>query len=300
MLSKEELAALLEEMPKVLAAHEHELESGRAQVAEVELQRANEEFAIEQGLVLSNRHQRMIGFSLIGQREIFMSELAELMLPTDLVARFRLMPGSFEGYLLLSRPLFFQLLSMNFGAGPTLKATRPPMREYSRIERRFYARAVREILEQVQAAWSRISPVELGFEGLASRASVSESIAGHAVLATFDVRGFGESCRVRIAIPANAFAATERTGGRSPNRAGAADGPSLMEVPIELRARVGTAVLPLSEIEGLGPGTVIPLEAPSDGSLVIRIGEEDKFKAIGGSQGAHRAVQLTERVDRAE
>ncbi len=300
VLSREELAALLEEMPKVIAEHERELESGRTRVAEIELQRANEEFAIEQGLVFSNRHQRVIGISLIGQREIFMPELAELMLPTDVVARFRLRPGGYEGHLLLSRPFFFQLLSMNFGAGPTLKATRPPMREYSRIERRFYARAAREMLEQVQAAWSRLAPVQVEFEGLSSRASVSESTAGHAVLATFDVRGFGESCRVRLAISSSAFAAKEGAAMKLPAGARSGDGPSLMNVPIELRARVGTARIALSEIGNLAPGSILPLDAPSDGSLVIRIGDEDKFKAIAGSQGSKRAVQLTERIDRAE
>ena len=133
VLSREELEALLEEMPRVLEERENEIEPGRPQVADVELQRANEDFAFEQGLALSNCYQRVIGFSLIGQREIEMSELAELMLPTDLVVAFQILPKDVEGYLLLSRPLFFQLLSMSFGSGPTIKPTRPPTREPTRI-----------------------------------------------------------------------------------------------------------------------------------------------------------------------
>lgn len=287
-------------MPRVLEDRERDFETGRPRVAELELQRANEDFAFEQGLVLSNRYQRVIGFSLIGQREIEMGELAELMLPTDLVAAFSVMPKSLEGYLLLSRPFFFQLLSMSFGSGPTIKPTRPPMREYSRIERRFYGRAAREMLEQLESAWSKVAPVELAFDGMMSRASVAESHGGYAILATFDVKGFGEACRVRVAIPANAFSAKESAVPKQGGLHGLGAELSVMDVPIALRARVGTAELSLAEVGRLEPGAVIALDAPSDGSLVVRVGEQDKFRAIAGSQGSRRAIQLCERIDCAE
>ena len=128
VLSREELDALLEEIPKVVAERDADIDSHRPRYAEMDLQRANEDFAFEQGLALSNQYQRVIGFSLIGHREIDMSELAELMLPTDLVAAYQILPKGLEGYLLMSRPFFFQMLSMSFGSGPTIKPTRPPTR----------------------------------------------------------------------------------------------------------------------------------------------------------------------------
>lgn len=297
VLSREELDALLEEMPKVLSDREKEFEPGRPRVADVDLQRANEDFAFEQGLALSNRYQRVIGFSLIGQREIEMSELAELMLPTDLVVAYQMAPQDLEGYLLLSRPFFFQLLSMSFGSGPTIKPTRPPTREYSRIERRFYARAARELLDQFAVSWSRVSPTTLDIAGLQSRASVAESLSGYAVLATFDVKGFSESCRVRVAIPASAFTAKEGASTKAAPVLGLGSGISVMDVPIRLRAQVGTAELSLSDVGRLQEGTLIPLESASDGSLTIRIGQQEKFKGVAGTQGARRAVQLSERID---
>lgn len=300
VLSREELEALLEEMPKVLTDRESDFEPGRPQVAEIELHGANEDFAFEQGLVLSNRYQRVIGFSLIGQREIEMSELAELMLPTDLVAGFQLMPKGFEGYLLLSRPFFFHLLSMSFGSGPTIKPTRPPTREYSRIERRFYSRAASEMLLQFGKAWSKVTETSVVYEGLLSRASVADSMNGYAVLATFDVKGFSESCRVRVAIPAAAFTAREGAVAKSSTGFGMSHGVSLNDVPIRLRARAGTAELSLAEVGKLSPGDVIPLDAASDGSLTIQIGSEDRFRGIPGAQGARRAVQLSERIGQAE
>lgn len=299
VLSREELDALLEEMPKVLSDRDSDLDAQRPRYAEIELQRANEEFAFEQGLALSNQYQRVIGFSLIGHREIEMSELAELMLPTDRVAAYQILPKGFEGYLLMSRPFFFQMLSMSFGSGPTIKPTRPPTREYSRIERRFYARSAREMLAHIERAWSRIAATTLVYQGLQSRASVAESMGGFAVLATFDVKGFAESCRVRIAIPASAFSAKEAVGAHA-SSGGPMGGVSVMDVPIRLRARVGTAHLSLADVGRLETGSVIPLDSCTDGSLTVRIGSQDKWKAVIGTQGGRRAVQLGDRIDGVE
>ena len=300
VLSREELDALLEEMPKVLSDREADIDSHRPRYAEMDLHRANEDFAFEQGLALSNQYQRVIGFSLIGHREIEMSELAELMLPTDLVAAYQILPKGLEGYLLMSRPFFFQMLSMSFGSGPTIKPTRPPTREYSRIERRFYARAAGEMLDQLEQAWSKIAATGLSFQGLVTRASVAESLGGFAVLATFDVKGFSESCRVRVAIPASAFSAKEAVAATANPSLSAHVGVSVMDVPIQLRARVGTAELSLAEVGRLEPGATIPLDVPSDGSLTVRIGTEDKFKAIPGTQNGKRAVRLGDRADGVE
>lgn len=300
LLSREELSALLEEMPAAWSEGGSENAAPTSRATELDLQRANEEFAFEQGLFLSNRHQRVISFSLIGQREIEMSELTELMLPTDLACGFDVLPRQCEGYLLLSRPFYFQLLSMNFGSGPKLKSVRPPTREYTRIERRFYGQVAREMLEQLGRAWSAITPVTLSWGGLASRAAVSESEGGRALLATFDVRGFGEACRLRVAIPAEAFEHREGAGTRGGSSKKAAAGVSVLEVPLRLRAQVGTAEMSLAEVGELAVGDLIPLDVPADGALTIRIGSHEKFKAIAGTRGAKRAVQFVERLDGAE
>ena len=296
VLSREELDALLEEMPKVTLGRDGDSGAEIDPGVDIDLQRVNEIFAREQGLMLSNRQQRGITFSLIGQRQIEMSELAELMLPTDLVAAYQVMPKGFDGYLLLSRPLFFQLLSMSFGAGPTIKPTRPPTREYSKIERRFYSRAAREMVGQLEVAWRGLVPIELAWNGLVSRSAVAESDEVNAILATFDVKGFGEACRVRVAIPAEPFTARVGLSPRKSSARTPAVGISVMDVPIRLRAEVGTAQLSLADVARLQPGTLIVLDSPSDGSLTVRIGKQDKFRGVAGSRGPKRAVQLGERL----
>lgn len=295
-LSREELDALLEEMPRLLEEESAERDSGVARLADIELQRANQEFAFDAGLLLSNRHQRVIHLSLIGHREIEVQELAELMLPTDVCGAFRVLPKDEVGFLLLSRPLFFQLLGMTFGAGPTIKPTRPPTREYTRIERRFYERAAREILERLEMAWKRVAPVELAWGRLASRAAVAEAAGRSALLATFDVKGLAEPCRLRVVIPLEPFQRTDRA--RLPQRSAGptGQGVSLSEVPIRLRARVGSVEMSLAEVAALRPGQVVRLDAAADGSIEIQIGDEVRFKGLAGTQGPRRAVQLTEEL----
>lgn len=300
LLSREELDALLAEMPEVLQSEASSSEPGRIAIAESDLENANEGFAYAHGLKLSNRHQRVLAFSVIGQRPIQMDELAELMLPTDLLVSFRIMPSGAQGYLLLSRPFFFQMLSMSFGSGPTIKPTRPPTREYSRIERRFYERTSREMIAEFERQWQTIAPVTVEWRGLVGRSAVTDGKSEQASLATFEVKGFGEACRVRIAVPAAAFPAQVDAQALLAAQEVASKGVSVLEVPLRLRAQVGTAELSLAEVGALHVGQSIALDAPSDGSLVVKMGGREKFRGVAGTRGARRAVQLTQRMHGAE
>ena len=298
-LSREELDALLEEMPRIWGDGKSGASGGRARGRSLDsdLVRANESFATEHGLNLSNRYQRVISLSLIGHREIELNELAELMLPTDLAASYQILPRAFDGFLLLSRPFFFHLMGMSFGAGPTIKPVRPPARKYTRIERRFYERATREILTRVESAWSDILPMQLQWTSLVSRSSVAQADSLAATLATFEVKGFGESCRLRLAVPSECFAPGASEAGSV--RARPKTGPelSVQEVPLDLRAQVGYADLTLAAVGALKPGQVIDLETPSDGSLIVKVGGRPKFRGVAGVQGARRAVRLSERIE---
>lgn len=299
ILSREELDALLAEMPGLLAERSAEAMGTGSRESDLELERANEAFGLEYGRVLSNRHERVIQFSLIGQREIEIGELAELMLPTDVVGSFRVQPKGVGAAMLLSRPFFFQMLCVLFGASATIKPVRPPVREYSRIERRFYTRIVREMLDRLEEQWQTIAPLTLDWTGILSRAAIAESEPLPALLATYDVKGFAETCRVRLAVPLDAF----RRAGSAPAKlvkAPASTGLSLSDVPIRLRAEIGTALLPLAEVGRLRVGQSIALEVPSDGLLTVRIGEQKKFRGVAGTRGGRRAVQLQERVETTE
>jgi len=299
VLSRDELDALLAEMPALLAEHAAESEGASSPESDLELERANEAFGFEYGRMLSNRHERVLQLSLIGHRPIELAELAELMLPTDVVASFQIQPKGHPALLLLSRPFFFQMLCMLFGAGAGIKPVRPPTREYTRIERRFYARIAKEMLARLEEQWQALGASALAWNGILPRSSVGELPPSAASLATFEVRGFSEPCRVRIAVPVDAL----RRAGSAPARTGKpalAAGVSLQDVPIRLRARVGTVELSLAEVGRLAVGQSIPLEVEQDGLLTVQVGDRDRFRGIAGTRGSKRAVQLQERIEGAE
>jgi flagellar motor switch protein FliM len=299
ILSREELDALLAEMPSLLSERDAGTPDSVSRESDLELERANELFGFEYGRALSNRHERVIHFALIGQREIEIAEVAELMLPTDLVGVFQIQPRGLTGLLLLSRPFFFEMICTLFGAGPNIKPIRPPTREYTRIERRFFMRIAKEMLAKLEEQWQALEPVTLAWVGMQGRSVIAKSEARSALLATFDVRGFTESCRVRLAIPSEAF----RKAGSAPTRPAesvAQPGVSLLDVPIRLRAQVGTVELTLAEVGRLEVGQSIALDVPTDGSLTVRIGEREKFRGIAGTRGSRRAVQLQERIEAVE
>ena len=299
ILSREELDALLAEMPGLLAERAAGTQGAGSRELDLELERANQTFGFEYGRSLSNRHERVIQLSLIGQREIELAELAELMLPTDLVASFLIMPKGLEGRILLSRPFFFQMLCVLFGAGAGIKLVRPPTREYTRIERRFYMRIVKEMLVKLEEQWQILAPVSLVWSGMQGRSVIGESETRSAMLATFDVKGLPENCRIRLAVPSETFRIAGSQPLKSP-KSTLQPGVSLLEVPIRLRAQVGTVELSLAEVGRLKVGQSIPLEVASDGSLLVRIGEREKFRGVAGTRGQKRAVQLQERIEALE
>ncbi len=300
ILSREELDALLSEMPGLLDGRDVDEEGTSSRESQLELERIHQAFALEYGRALANRHERALSLVLIGQREIESRELAELMLPTDVVGSFQIQPKGCAGYILLSRPFFFQMLCLLFGAAPGLKTIRPPTRDYTRVERRFYTRVAKEMIAKLEEQWQKeAATVSLVWNGILPRVAIGEGDTRSTWLATFDVKGFGETCRVRIAIPAEVL----RRPGASPSRVSKpvpSGGPSLLEVPIRLRAQVGTAELSLGEVGRLAVGQTIALDVPSDGTLTVRIGEQEKFRGIAGTRGAKRAVQLQERIEGAE
>lgn len=296
ILTREELDALIAEMPGLLAERAAEGDGTGSRDVDLELERANEAFGAELGRMLSNRHERSIVFSLIGQRPIELPELAELMLPTDVVAAFQVQPKGVGGAVLLSRPFFFEMLCLLFGAGAEIKPIRPPTREYTRIERRFYGRIVKEMLARLEEQWQAVAPISLAWNGLFGRTAVGEGEPRPAVLATWDVRGLGDACRVRVAVPSEVFA----RAGSAPVKAAkdrTSAGVSVLDVPIRLRAQVGTAEMPLAEVGRLAVGQSIVLEVPSDGTLTVCIGDRERFRGIAGTRGSKRAVQLQERIE---
>jgi flagellar motor switch protein FliM len=261
------------------------------------VRRAIEQFAADQTRHYSNIYQARIEFAVLGWQVSNLARVTETLLESDRIALIELGPGGATGFVWLGRPLLFALLSLAFGARPGAFRFPCPQRPYTGIERRILRRSVEEMLAQLNACWAELSEARARLVGLES-ASLLRERAGEEelLLATLDVRGLGDICRLRLGLPASAFG--ERR--EAPLAAATGDPPAVEravhEMPIELRVELGSVALSLSQLAELEAGSVVPIDAAPDGTLLVRVEGQPKFRAIRGALGQRLAVQLTERI----
>lgn len=258
------------------------------------LQRALERFGAEYGKSLSSSHQTRLVWSLLRIDETELGAFAQTLLPLDRVAAYTMEPGA-TGLLSVSRPLFFAWLSLAFGA-PRAAKTTALQRALTRIEGRFLARIATDVLGEIErfagdAGAGRTSV--LGVEEPSSFHERSEPV----LVATFDVSGFGDLGRVRVALPRGPF---EPGGASAAAGAPHAVRSRVMEADVEVRAEIGSVELPLSRIASLRVGDLIPIDGAGAGAVVIRVEGTPKFCGLRGTVEGRQAVQVTERLDAAE
>jgi flagellar motor switch protein FliM len=252
------------------------------------------EFAEEWGRVLSTLYQRAVRLELLSAEPLSLRELRDVMLPTDRVASLELRPGAGPVHLLLGRTLLFGWLSLAFGsrtAGPGPLLERP----YTRIEERFLKRAALEIARQLA--------VSLRLPGLPSEPAVElfepdmlpEAGGRKHLVLSFELTGFDDVCRLRIALP-DGLAGGQTASVERPHRPGTSLEAPMLDMPVRVRVEAGQVSLSLRRLAELKVGDVLPLEAADTKGLVVRIEDEAKFRAVRGTVGHRLAVQLTDRL----
>lgn len=301
VLSREELDALLGRLSEKsggagwTSATRKET-ANESRLVSLSLERASEQFGARISRSMSNVFQTAIRFELIDWRESEPEEFEELLAPHDLAAGFDLAPGAGRGLLLIGRTLLFQLLCMNFGANPALKKSSVPNRTYTPIERRFYRKFASDLLQQLGDAWSEEKPLRPKLADLIGREHVCEEAAESLYLATFDIAGFGEVCRLRVAVPMAAFddrvAAAREVATHGTGQVEEA----VLDMSLTFRASVGTIEMSLRDFANLEVGSVLPVKTVEGGELIASIAGIPKFHAIRGAVGNRLAVQLADRV----
>jgi len=295
ILSREELASLLESLTDDRSAREWTAPS-RNRAVQAALQQASEDFAADQSRQLSNTHQCLIRFDLLGIREIEMGSFAEMLLPSDRVAVFSLDGSGARACLLISRPLLFGLMCLNFGALPGAKKVAIPDREYTRIELRFLKNLCARLLERLGEAWTCIAEFDPRLLSLQGREWVQENGHERGHLCSFDVRGFNEICRVRVLLPSSVFGGLESLNRDGDTTGGSTMEDSVLEMPLPIRVEAAARDLPLVELARLDVGESFELPPLEGGQLIVKVAGKPKFRCIRGTVGHRVAVRLTGRI----
>lgn len=301
VLSNEELEALLEKLSdkaggSAWAGNARKDVASEEKLVSLALQRASEEFADRISRSMSNVFQVSIRFSLIDWRDSDPEEFEQLMVPTDRAVSFDVAPGAGRGVMLVGRTLLFQLLCLNFGASPGLKSTAPPLHPYTSIECRFYKNFAEDLLKRFGEAWSEETRIETKIAGLIGRDHVREEAAEELYLATYDVSGFGEVCRLRVAVPKAAFENRVAAAREVTALSGAPVEETVLDMELGFRAEIGSIQMSLRQFSSMSEGDVIPIDCIEGGELLATVGGVPKFHAIRGAVGRRLAVQLMDRV----
>jgi flagellar motor switch protein FliM len=261
------------------------------------LQRALEQFALDQTRHYSNIYQARIEFAVLGWQISSLARVSETLLDSDRIALIEFSPSGARGFVWLGRPLLFALLSLVFGAQPGAFRFPCPQRPYTGIERRIFRRSVEEMLAQLNACWAELSDARARIVGIQSASVLRERAEEESLLlATLEVRGLGDLCRLRLGLPAVAFRGLHEAPLVAPSGEPPAVESAVREMPIELRVEVGSVALSLAQLAELEAGSVVPIDTAQDGSLLVRVEGRPKFRAIRGTLGPRVAVQLTERI----
>lgn len=310
ILSREELDALLASLAEDRAEKEIAERaaapplkaargSGRGrQALYPTLARALDQWALELGHRLSAIHQVTIQCQLAGWQQVKMGDLAETLAPHDVVAAFEVAPPRGVGFVLIGRPVLFSLLTLALGGRGVGKAPAPPVRPYTRIERRFYAALAGEMVSQLEECWSELVDARTRLIGIDEPERLLEESHASAILATVEVSGLGDFARVRVAIPPEPFHKLQVSQMRfEPSRRDDVV-KAVLGMPVELRVEAGEAQLSLSELSSLRVGATIPLDPAAANGLLVRVEGEPKFLATRGAVGRRLAVQVTKRLGR--
>ncbi len=322
ILSREELDALL------ALLGEGEVEEDASSIADpltlsrsgelTALQRGNialyriiERFGDDYGRMLSSVHQVRIRFGLKGWEEMSITDLTDLVLPTDRAVSIAFDAIPERGFILLSRPLLFNLLELSFGAQPDAMMSEMPRRPYTGVEELLIRRLAEDALEHLRNIWERTIPGEVTIAGLEPPSRLANEGPDRLLLATLEVEGLAEFSRLRLAIPFSLIEAAGQSAQQSAqdpvpaNEVQEEPMPSedlgntegdVLNTPVRLRVVAGTTNLNLSSLAELQVGDVIPLDNANLGELMVRIEGHPKFRAVRGTVGKRLAVQVTERL----
>ncbi len=301
VLSQEELTALLERLSDRAsgagwAGHARKETATEARLVSLSLKRSSEVFADRVSRSMSNVFQTPIRFSLIDWRDSEAEEFEQLMVPNDRGVAFELKPGAGHGVILVGRTLLFQLLCMHFGANPAIKRSAVPNRPYTSIECRFYRKFVDDLLGGLCEAWSEGTQLQPKITGMIGRQHVLEEAAEALYLATFDVGGFGEVCRLRIAVPKAAFEDRVAAAREVASMGGGHVEETVLDMALAFRAEIGSVEMSLRDFSNLSVGDLLPVAEVEGGELLATVAGIPKFYAIRGAVGRRLAVQLQDRV----
>lgn len=177
----------------------------------------------------------------------------------------------------------------------------PRDRRLSEIDLSLARRIIDSIVHQLSLVWVDLAGLELSTVGLDLHSDAIQiaSVSEPTFIVLIEGRLAGHSAMLGLLVPWLAIeSVSERVAGHDAHN-GANDAAAaravhgaLSEVPVTLRAEIGSIELGVEEVLGLQAGSIIRLGSQADAGVSLFVENVQLARAQPGRSGARRAVQI--------
>ncbi|MGL5179612.1 MAG: flagellar motor switch protein FliM, partial [Aeromonas veronii] len=271
------------------------------------LELVNERFARHMRISLFNMMRRTAEVSINGVQMLKFGEYVHtLFVPTSLnMVRFRPLKGT--ALITMEARLVFILVE-NFFGGDGRYHAKIEGREFTPTERRIIQMLLKLVFEDYKDAWAPV--MDVGFEyldsevnpAMANIVSPTEVI----VVSSFHIELDGGGGDFHVAMPYSMLepirelldAGVQSDKGDTDVRWSKALRDEIMDVKVELRAKLLETELTLRELMELRPGDIIPVDMPEN--LLVFVEDLPTFHAKMGRTKDNVALKITDKLKRPE
>ena len=269
------------------------------------LELVNERFARHMRISLFNMMRRTAEVSINGVQMLKFGEYVHtLFVPTSLnMVRFRPLKGT--ALITMEARLVFILVE-NFFGGDGRYHAKIEGREFTPTERRIIQMLLKLVFEDYKDAWAPV--MDVGFEyldtevtpAMANIVSPTEVI----VVSSFHIELDGGGGDFHVAMPYSMLepirelldAGVQSDKGDTDVRWSKALRDEIMDVKVELKAKLLETELSLRELMELRPGDIIPVEMPEN--LLVFVEDLPTFHAKMGRTKENVALKITDKIKR--
>ncbi len=326
-LSQAEIDALLEVRTQINDEKDYELEDLRSMVADDDrrinrynfkrprlyahdqmrvLHHVHEAFARDLSVYLSAQLRTIVDINLAAIDQVLYSDYVMSSTPPSAIYVVEAEDLNQKIVFELDPQLVIFTIEKLFG-GPGVFLQRP--REVSQIERRIMSKVMNRAFRELEKAWQQVFTIELSEVAFESNAEFVQIIPGvePALVSTFEVVIYDQRSSINICYP---YRLLERVLGRTGMKQWISSATtqvspgvrSIFEdkvrtVDVEMRAELGRALVPVSELIDLEVGDVIPLRTRVKDTVSLFVGGQEKYRASVGQCGRRMALQITSSVE---
>ncbi|MGL5007948.1 MAG: flagellar motor switch protein FliM [Plesiomonas sp.] len=271
------------------------------------LELINERFARHMRISLFNMMRRTAEVSINGVQMLKFGEYVHtLFVPTSLnMVRFRPLKGT--ALITLEARLVFILVE-NFFGGDGRFPNKVEGREFTPAERRIIQMLLKLIFGDYKDAWGPVMEMEFEYldsevnPAMANIVSPTEVV----VVNSFHIELDGGGGDIHIAMPYSMLepirelldAGVQGDKSDTDMRWGKALREEIMEINVDLRAKLLDVDLPLRDLMNMQAGDIIPVDMPEN--LLVYVEDLPTFRAKLGQANENLALKITERLKRPE